>query len=89
MRHPALQLIADTKDRAAELRSELEAAERAHHEAIMTAVATPETDAEGIATGEALFTISQIADAAGVSRARIYKRINRPVYGDRSVAATA
>jgi hypothetical protein len=80
MTHPALLRIEKTKERAAELRAELEAAEREHHEAILTAVNMPSEDDPSISE----FTIAQIAVAAGVSRPRIYKRLNRPVYGDRS-----
>jgi hypothetical protein len=80
MRHPALQRIEETKERAAELRVELEAAEREHHEAIIEAVNLPSEDDPELSE----FTIKEIAEAAGVSRPRIYKRLHKPVYGDRS-----
>lgn len=82
--HPTLALIAATKDKAEQLRSELVAAEREHHEAILAAVQEPDDDSD-----QARFSIAEIAAAAGVSRGRIYKRLGKPSYGDRSTAKPA
>lgn len=83
MRHPALTRIEETRDRATELRAELETAEREHHDAILEAVNLASGDDPDLSE----FTITEIAAAAGVSRPRIYKRLHRPVYGDRSAAS--
>jgi AcrR family transcriptional regulator len=80
--HP-LALIRHTKTRADQLRSELAAAEREHHEAVL--VAAREADEDGVAR----FTIADIAEAAQCSRGRIYKRLGKPSYGDRSTAKAA
>jgi uncharacterized protein (DUF58 family) len=82
--HPTLALIRSTKDKAEQLRSELVAAEREHHEAILAAVQEPDSDGD-----QARFSIAEIAAAAGVSRGRIYKRLGKPSYGDRSTAKPA
>jgi DNA-binding phage protein len=73
----ALRLVEQTKDAAEDARHAAEEAERAHHEAILAAVALPG------------MTKSAIARAAGISRTRIYKRLNQPVYGDRRASTTA
>lgn len=85
MTHPALLLIEQTKDRAAEARDALEQAEREHHDAILAAVALPSQDEPD----RLAFSVAEVATAAGVSRSRIYKRINRPVYGDRDALAAS
>lgn len=82
--HSALALIAATKTKADQLRSELVAAEREHHEAILDAVNLPDPDGD-----QALFSIAEIATAASCSRGRIYKRLGKPSYGDRSTAKPA
>lgn len=86
--HSALTLVRSTKLKADQLRSELVAAEREHHEAVLAAANLVEaTDADGM--GDALFTVHEIADAAQCSRGRIYKRLGKPTYGDRSTAKAA
>jgi type II secretory pathway component PulM len=83
--HPALERIIASKDRLPDLRAELEAAEREHHEAILAAVAlrSPANPAEP------LLSITEIAVAAGVSRTRVYMRIKQPVYGQRDATRLA
>lgn len=85
--HPMLLSVRDTKQRADELRVELEAAQRAHHEAVLAAVNHPSDDPSF--DGQAAFTVAEVASAAGVARGRIYKRMGKPTYGDRSTAKAA
>lgn len=77
MSHPLLLVVRATRDKAEQLRAELVAAEREHHEAVLAAA----TDGS--------FTVAEVAAAAGVSRGRIYKRLGKPSYGDRSTAKPA
>lgn len=84
MSHPLLLIVRATRDKAEQLRAELVAAEREHHEAVLAAIREPDADGE-----QALFSIAEIAAAAGVSRGRIYKRLGKPSYGDRSTAKPA
>lgn len=72
---PILASIEATGERARELREQLQAAEREHHDLIVEA-----------ATARKI-TVSAIARAAGVGRTRIYKHLAQPVYGDRSATA--
>lgn len=86
--HPLLNAVHETKLRADDLRAELRAAEQAHHDAVLAAAsAVGEDDEDGL--GEARFSVHEIAAAAGCSRGRIYKRLAKPTYGDRSTARAA
>lgn len=78
-----LGLVRETKLRADALRAELAAAEQAHHDAVLNAAQLAGED------GIALLTVSEIAEAAQCSRGRIYKRLGKPTYGDRSTAKDA
>lgn len=84
MRHPLLLIVRATRDKAEQLRAELVAAEREHHEAVLAAIREPDPDND-----EPLFSVAEVAQAAGVSRGRIYKRLGKPSYGDRSTAKAA
>lgn len=78
-----LSVVRATKLRADSLRAELRAAEQAHHDAVLDAAQLADCD------GRALLAVSDIAEAAQCSRGRIYKRLGKPTYGDRSTAKDA
>jgi hypothetical protein len=69
--HPALAALPRLRQRMIDSRAEAEQAERAYQDAVLTA-----HQLTGDA-GHRVFTVQQIADAAGTSRGPIYKRITR------------
>lgn len=75
--HPALSTAKRLRQRMLDLRAEALAAEQAYHDAVVRAAELPNPDAPT----QTLFSVQQIADAVGTSRAPIYKRLDRVKLG--------